>query len=510
MSEAVGSVAAKDTDDPLMLGLEDAPVPGQAAFDRLNAAPAPPEKKKQETAGGLGRVEDLQLDQRYQGKPAEEGRVRDGPENPPLAAQRVLEKRGVRKERSALPEPQAPIAEAAAEIEFPAPSEPRIRIFESEIDPFEFSLLDSGDAVLFRKVWRDGQRYIQGALIERQPFFQRVIESAFRETALSRMSDLIVAYQGDVLSAVAGASGRGYLASAEDLGGALLYQTRLSAPFSDLELIFSITRLPAGPGAGLITWVAAILAVVLCGGFYLMYRLGVVQINLIGQQRNFVSAVSHELKTPLTSIRMYAEMLREGWVPEEKKMTYYDYIHGESERLSRLINNVLQLARMTRNDLQVHLESVTVAELMDTIRSTVSSQVERSGFELRLGCCGEVESAVIEVDRDCFTQIIINLVDNAIKFSAKAALRRIDIGCRPQGPDTVVFSVRDYGPGVPGDKAKKIFQLFYRPESALTRETAGTGIGLALVQQLTCAMKGRVDVVDSAPGAACRLSFRRA
>jgi signal transduction histidine kinase len=489
-----------------MLSLEDAPpaVPGQAAFDRLNVASAPPEKKKQQAAGGLGRVEDLQLEQRYQGKPAEEERARDSSENAPLLA-----KRGVRKERTALPESQVPTPAAAAEIEPAAPAAPRIRIFESEIDPFEFSLLDSGDAVLFRKVWRDGQRYIQGALIERQPFFQGVIESAFRETALSQMSDLIVAYQGDVLSAVAGASGRGYLSSAEDLGGALLYRTRLSAPFSDLELIFSVTRLPVGPGAGLITWIAAILAVVLCGGFYLMYQLGVVQIDLVRQQQDFVSAVSHELKTPLTSIRLYGEMLREGWVSKEKKMTYYDYIHAESERLSRLINNVLQLARMTRNDLQVHLQSVTVAELMDTIRSTVSSQVERSGFELGLNCCGEVESAVIQVDRDCFTQIIINLVDNAIKFSAKAALRRVDIGCRPLGPDTVVFTVRDYGPGVPGDKAKKIFQLFYRPESALTRETAGTGIGLALVQQLACAMNGRVDVVDSAPGAAFRLSFPR-
>ena len=92
-----------------------------------------------------------------------------------------------------------------------------------------------------------------------------------------------------------------------------------------------------------------------------MYRLGVKQIRLTRQQQDFVSAVSHELKTPLTSIRMYGEILREGWADEEKKKTYYAYIHDESERLSRLISNVLQLARMTRNELRIDLKPVTVS-----------------------------------------------------------------------------------------------------------------------------------------------------
>ena len=105
--------------------------------------------------------------------------------------------------------------------------------------------------------------------------------------------------------------------------------------------------------------VALLLTLVLCGGFYLLYRLGLGQIQLARQQQDFVSAVSHELKTPLTSIRMYGEILREGWASEEKKKRYYDYIHDESERLSRLISNVLQLARMTHNDLQVDLTAHT-------------------------------------------------------------------------------------------------------------------------------------------------------
>jgi len=512
------SAARRDKDALEQSGLEDRalsatveplqePVPGQAAFDRLNKTAAPREQAQQ--TGILGRVEDLQLDYGYQSEPADaaESRATSGV---PVTARRA------RKERSTLPEPADESGAAsfagAREAGAPAPSRPdreiRIRTFESEIDPFEFSLLDSGHFVLFRKVWRDGQRYIQGALIEQQPFVRGLIETMFLDTALSGMSDLLVAWRGDVFSAFSGRAAREYLSSAEALRGTLLYQTRLSAPLGDVELIVSINRLPAGAGGRVIAWLAAILLLVLCGGFYLMYRLGAGQIELTRQQQDFVSAVSHELKTPLTSIRMYGELLREGWASEEKKKIYYDYIFDESERLSRLIANVLQLARMTRNNQQVDTKSLTVAGLMDGIRPRVSSQIERAGFELNMSCDPEAGQAIIRVDPDWFIQIFINLVDNAIKFSASAEKKVIDIGARRLRDGSVQFSVRDYGPGVPGDQMKKIFKLFYRSENELTRETVGTGIGLALVHQLARAMGGQVDVVNREPGAEFRVNIR--
>jgi signal transduction histidine kinase len=479
---------------------------GQAAFDRLNETPGRPEQESPPQAPGtLGRVEDLKLDARYQAEladapPREQKKQKTTPSGT----------RAMRKEYSALPEPAAApsLTSSEADAARTALQSPvRILTFESEIDPFEVSRLDSGQFVLFRKVWRDGQRYIQGALIEQLPFLQGVIQSSFNETALSGMSDLVVAYRGDVLSAFTGATAGGYLSSTGELSGALLYQTRLSAPLNDVELIFSVRHLPAGPGGELISWLAAILSVMLCGGFYLMYRLGVGQINLARQQQDFVSAVSHELKTPLTSIRMYGEILREGWTPEEKKRTYYDYIFDESERLSRLIGNVLQLSRMTRNDLQVDIKPVSVAELMDGIRSRVAAQIERAGFEYRQRCEDAAARSVIRVDADGFTQIIINLVDNALKFSARAARQAIDLTCRLEPGGHVLFTVRDYGPGVTGDQMKKIFRLFYRSENELTRKTVGTGIGLALVHQLATAMHGTVNVVDATPGAEFRVSF---
>ncbi len=386
-----------------------------------------------------------------------------------------------------------------------------VRTFESELDPFEVRLLETGHLVMFRNVWRDGQRYIQGALIDREQFLARSVQAPFAASSLAAMSDVGVAYQGQTLGLFR-ASGPGstdsgqYASMPADLAGSSLYRARLSPPFGSLELTFNVNQLPRAPGTLLLVWVSVILAAVLCGGTLLMYRFAVGQLKLSRQQQDFVSAVSHELKTPLTSIRMYGEMLKAGWADEAKKQTYYDYIHSESERLSRLIENVLQLARLTRNTQHFDVRRVTVAELMDMVRSKVSTQVERAGFALELRNDAPAD-AEISVDGDSFAQIVINLVDNALKFSASAERRAVEIASRRESDGNLLFTVRDFGPGIPKGQMKKIFELFYRPENELTRETVGTGIGLALVRQLATAMGGRIDVRNCEPGAEFRLSF---
>ena len=413
-----------------------------------------------------------------------------------------------RTEQSALPEPVVdPGKQQLANVS--GLTDLRISTFESEIDPFEFSLLDSGHFVLFRKVWRDGERYIQGLLLDRETFTENIVGASFMGTALADLTSLGIAYQDNVIRTFDGRnrSGRSYPNVAEGLDGTLLYRNRLTAPLDSLELIFSIKRLPPGPGASVLGWVTLVLAIVLVGGFVTLYRTGLKQIALARQQQDFVSAVSHELKSPLTSIRMYGEMLKEGWADEEKRQSYYEYIHDEAERLSRLIANVLQLAQITRNEPQFDRKPTKVAELMSNTESKISSQIERAGFELRLTTGEDVAQATIDIDQDCFAQMIINLVDNAIKFSRNAEKQIIEISCKRYGDNRVLFSVRDYGPGIPKDQMKKIFQLFYRSESELTRETVGTGIGLAIVHQLAIAMDGNVDMINVEPGAEFRFWF---
>jgi two-component system phosphate regulon sensor histidine kinase PhoR len=383
-----------------------------------------------------------------------------------------------------------------------------IRTFASEVDPYEFSVLDSGHIVLFRNVWREGGRYVQGLLIDGQRFVAEAIGATFLTAGLADRSSLIVAWDDDVIATFTDGTGvASYTLAAEDLGGALLYRSRLSAPLDRIELIYSVQELPPGPGARVLGWLSLVLALVFLSGFTILYRLGAGQIRLARQQQDFVSAVSHELKTPLTSIRMYGEMLMQGWADEPKRQVYYRYIHDEAERLSRLIGNVLRLASITRNAPQLSMKRVSVRELCSEVESRIASQVGRAGFELRVTTTPEADAAAVEVDVDCFLQVLINLVDNALKFSRNAATRVVELGCRTLGGNKVQFSVRDYGPGVPRDQMQKIFELFYRSESELTRETVGTGIGLAIVHELTLAMNGAVDLVNAEPGAEFRVVF---
>ena len=498
---------------------------GQAVFDELSS----PKKNTDDQfeAGGfggetlagtleskekfntLGKVADLKLDAELQKK--SEIVEKSQSDRAFSDDQRLYAaSRTKRREQSALPESEPPAASPVGRkpvANLAVTTDLRISTFESEVDPLEFSPLDSGHFVLFRKVWRGGERYIQGLLIDSQAFAQNAFDLRFDDTGLSDVSDLILGYQDDVIHRRAGGLNSSYPTSPQAFAGALLYRSRLSAPFDSLELIYSINGLPPGPGASVLGWVTLVLTIVFLGGFYTLYRLGVSQINLARQQQDFVSAVSHELKTPLTSIRMYGEMLKEGWAEPEKQQQYYEFIHDESERLTRLISNVLQLAKITRNEPQFDLQAVTVSELMSQIESKISSQVQTAGFELEFHKDESADRAVIKIDVDCFAQIIINLIDNAIKFSRDAEEKRIEIASTPTSDGMVRFTVRDFGPGVPKNQMKKIFQLFYRSESELTRETVGTGIGLAIVHQLSQAMNGKVDVFNMEPGAEFRLMF---
>ncbi|HSC14490.1 MAG TPA: ATP-binding protein [Gammaproteobacteria bacterium] len=418
------------------------------------------------------------------------------------------EARSKRVEQELVPESVAPKLDALADAEANADApkaEVAVRMFASEIDPLELGVLDTGHLVLFRNVWREGQRFVQGALVDRDAFVATAIETPYRGSSVGGNSLLRVAFQGRTLNEIT--TGNTYVGSlSRELAGDVLYRARLSPPFGDVELTFLVEDLPVPPGAALLAWVAVTLAAVLTVGFYLMYRFGAGQMRLARQQQDFVSAVSHELKTPLTSIRMYGEMLKAGWADDAKRQTYYDYIHSESERLSRLIENVLQLARLTRNTQRFDLRSVTVAELVDLARSKVATQVERAGFVLVVR--NETpEGTTVVVDVDCAAQIFINLVDNALKFSASAADKKVELAARRLSDGSVLMTVRDYGPGVPKTQLKKIFELFYRAENELTRDTVGTGIGLALVRQLAAAMGARVDARNCEPGAEFRVEF---
>ena len=507
-AESVESVPYSDSSSIVAKRNKSKTYQGQQGFDQLNS----PSLSKPQTQSKLGRIEDLKLDQAYLAE-KEQQIQKDAVFGNKKSQRKTTQAK--RTEAVALPEQ---VEQALEKFEnelkqrFPeVAAEARqealpIRTFESEIDPFEFSQLASGHFVLFRTVWLNDQRYIQGMLIEQQPFLDALVKRAFDDTALAQMSQLLVVHHGDVLAAFSEQDRKPVSSQDTELSGELLYQTRLSAPLSELQLLFSITKLPVGPGGRVIIWLAVIVSMVLLVGFYLLYRLGMGQIKLANQQQDFVSAVSHELKTPLTSIRMYGEILKQGWATEEKKKHYYDFIFDESERLSRLINTTLLMAKLSRNKQQAELKIVSVAELMQNTHDKISSQIERESFELTLSY-DDIADKNILVDPDWFAQIMINLVDNAIKFSQHCEQKKIDLQCAQSPNGMINFSVRDYGSGIAKKQMKKIFKLFYRSEDELTRETVGTGIGLALVHHMVLDMNGKIAVSNSEPGAQFTVSF---
>ncbi|MFT4925038.1 MAG: two-component system phosphate regulon sensor histidine kinase PhoR [Phenylobacterium sp.] len=389
--------------------------------------------------------------------------------------------------------------------------------FVVEIDPFQYKRSDDGYNFFFRKVWRKNKRYIQGFVVDEDEFFNQIISPLLVErkfetnvsvqmiqwNTVLRQFDFNVDYDGCTDVSVQ----TFHLYQSEDKK---IHYGGLAQPLESLGLLFTTEKLPRGPGSKLVNMLLIVVTSVIAIGIFVFYRAGIKQILLSEERLNFVSAVSHELKTPLTSILMYSEMLKEGMVSApDKRKVYYDFIFFESERLSRLIANVLQLSRLGKDSQAMDLELCSVNRLNDLVRSKVSTLLEKNQFTLNLQSDDlDKQDIDVLVDQDAFAQIVINLVDNAIKFSinkdnCEKALRQLDVGFRKTvgKSDFVTFYVRDYGPGVDAEQSKKIFDLFYRVGDELTRTKPGTGIGLALVSELTHAMNGSVEVINRKPGA---------
>jgi len=394
-----------------------------------------------------------------------------------------------------------------------AQKEIQIKLFESEIEPFKFSLLESGHFVFYRQVWRNNKRMIQGAILSAETFLDNAIKDRYQQSPLKSVARLSVLYAGESVAAFGEGQSQNtsyrddVAVSRSKLQGEVLSVLNLSEPFSQISLDFRVIQMPASAGASFIKLVAGSLLLVLILGTYFLYRLTLKQTSLVQQQQDFVSSVSHELKTPLTSIRMYGEILKQGWVSEQKREEYYDYIYTESERLSRLIANVLQISKVSHNALDLSLISVEIPELVSLIKSKVDSQVSQSQFEMQIMVDPQIEHQSIAVDADAFVQIIINLVDNAIKYAASAETKQINIRFDAVGHSRVSVSVRDFGPGISRSHIKHVFELFYRSGNELTREAAGTGIGLALVKELALAMDAKIEAVNRQPGAEFSLQF---
>ena len=376
---------------------------------------------------------------------------------------------------------------------------PGVLDIEAEVDPFQTRVVDDQWVVFSRRVWWQDRRYLQGFVADLAALLREHLEPSLQSSVLPENASFLLFHEDELLSSQG-------LPSGPEEKPVLLYSAELPHPFNRFNVALAVASLPRGPGHTLAQLLGVYLTVLLVGGLYVIYRLAATQLDLSQKKADFVSAVSHELKTPLSTIRMYGEVLVEGWVEDdEKRQSYYHYIHDESERLSRLIQNVLQLAELERNEWQVQLAAEDPVRLVEEIVQGLEARLTRAGFQAVTKVQGD--PARIRVDRDAMTQILINLIDNSIKFSKGAQRKEIQVTISQLGEECFI-RVRDFGPGIPRPQLKKIFQKFYRIDSEMTRTTRGTGIGLALVKMLADAMRASVDVVNRDPGVEFSLRFR--
>jgi signal transduction histidine kinase len=255
-------------------------------------------------------------------------------------------------------------------------------------------------------------------------------------------------------------------------------------------------------------WYLSIIMVVLLAvtlGLAGLWRSAREQIRLAEQKDDFISAVSHELRTPLTSLRMYTEMLEKNWVKSEDKLTeYYKNMRQESERLSRLIENVLDFSRIQRGRKKYTFKIDDINKCIKDVVKMMKPYAWQKGFSIKteLGPAGK-----ISFDSDAVMQIVVNLIDNAVKYAHNAEDKTIKVRTKSED-EFILIEVEDHGPGVPHHQRKKIFEQFYRSEAESTRDTTGTGLGLALVKKFAQAHNGFVEIVNAKPtGAIFRVAL---
>ncbi|MDX2088251.1 MAG: HAMP domain-containing sensor histidine kinase [Kofleriaceae bacterium] len=216
----------------------------------------------------------------------------------------------------------------------------------------------------------------------------------------------------------------------------------------------------------------------------------------------FISNVSHELKTPLSIISMFGEMLAEGRTKSpEQAHEYAEIIWRESVRLGRLIDNVLDFAKIERGMGVYEFAETDIGEVVDRAVELSGRRVQAA--EMQLSVDIEPDLPLVQLDANAFTLAVLNLIDNAIKYAADG--KKIDLSLKHAG-DRVVLALRDYGPGIEAEEQEKIFERFYRARSIRLKPIRGSGIGLALVQHIAKAHGGAATVA-SEPGKGATFSI---
>jgi signal transduction histidine kinase len=217
------------------------------------------------------------------------------------------------------------------------------------------------------------------------------------------------------------------------------------------------------------------------------------------QKTSFVANVSHEFKTPLTTIRLYSELLEQGRVPEGgKRIEYLRTIGRETQRLARLVNNVLDFSRLEQGRKKYRREALDLTAALGQLLDAHAPRIAESGLELKREL--PVEPVSVATDRDAVEQIVINLLDNACKYAGLGG--EVVVGLKTRAAGGAELRVSDRGPGVPPGHREHIFEKFHRVDDTLTAEKGGAGLGLSIARQLARGLGGELRYAERVGGGA--------
>jgi signal transduction histidine kinase len=366
-----------------------------------------------------------------------------------------------------------------------------------EVEPLQSVPIDQGQVLVFRRIVIGNEVYRQGMVIQVEELLRQLKEKYFSGQPMARFASL-------TLTSMNGGRETARVQEGRDITQPRFALERsFPRPFTFMRANLACEVIPRSPGRATLHVMVAAAAAVILLGLLAIYQSARVVTELSERRSGFVSSVTHELKTPLTNIRMYIEMLEQGIASNpERELEYYRILGSESARLSRLINNVLEFSKLEKRQRQLDLREGTLEEVLAELRDAMQEWLRQEGFTLTVE---NLLDRPFRYDREVMVQVLINLIENGVKFGKSALRREISVHVRREG-DRVVIRVSDWGPGIPRHALKKIFDDFYRVDNDLTRTTKGTGIGLALVKRFVEAMGGRVYAVNN-EGSGCTITL---
>jgi signal transduction histidine kinase len=370
--------------------------------------------------------------------------------------------------------------------------------FQVEVAPLQSIFISRGRFFIFRRIAVNNQIYRQGFVLESDAFLRHLAATYFEPQPMARFTGLGLQVREN------GSQRESLTAGVQPQRAEIITRRTFPAPFDFLSATLSAASPPPSPvrkTLGIALW---LLGFFMLAGLVAIYKSTRTVVDLSERRAQFVSSVTHELKTPLTNIRMYIEMLEQGIAATpEREQAYFQILGRESARLSRLINNVLELSKLEKKQRRFDLRPGRLDDVLTEVRGVMAHKLEQEGFALEIV---QENPPEFPYDREVLVQVLINLIENSIKFGASQPEKRITVSTRAQDGWACV-AVADTGPGIPRHALKKVFDDFYRVDHKLTRSTGGTGIGLALVKKFITAMGGRVQATNN-PGPGCTITLK--